>query len=90
MRRYSKPILCGMSVIIFLYFASAAWVTWEMTQRRLPQRVETPPQIRWGKIEPICLETVDEEQFGAWRPQSLGGTPLADERIPPKSSLPLR
>ena len=34
-------------------------------------------------------ETALYELLGGWRPQSLGGT-LADERIPPKSSLPLR
>ena len=34
-------------------------------------------------------ETALYELLGGWRPQTLGGT-LADERIPPKSSLPLR
>jgi pimeloyl-ACP methyl ester carboxylesterase len=61
-----KRLTLSAAALAALWLLSSYAVAYQLTRRSAPRCIEATPELAWGKLERVQLQTVDAEEIGAW------------------------
>lgn len=74
-RRWLRWVAVFVLLTVVLWLGLSYSVAYELTTRNRPLHGERLPEVEWGVLEPVTLQTADGETLGAWFVEGLPDQP---------------
>lgn len=75
LRRRLAALLLLLVLLVGLWMGASGLVVWKLTRRPFPPFAEPAPNVSWGRVADVRLQTRDGQDIGGWLVEGRPGRP---------------